>query len=771
VLPIRSEEEFKQGKLGGEAEQHLHGICRSLSNPDVIYWSQDVAGPWNSTDGGKTWRKTVSRGLYTANGLSIEVDPVDSDIVLTIVANLWNRENRTFEGLYRSKDGGENWELVLQTSVNMNWDKHRTYQHNVAYDLASRTPSGAKTWYAAFVKNGLYRSDDFGNTWVKAAGLEEHQTVYCIQAHPKDGQTVYLASSIGLFVSRSRGTNLQRVEKLPPGPVTSVAVNPLDPNVVYATIMYPAWNQWSAYSLGDPVFYAGKYYTSAIEKNRGCQPDISPTQWKALSTSRGLYKSTDGGATFKLLKEHDAWQVFINPGHPKTLYLAGFSNTHWTKSPTIISHDDGSTWNEYVTVTPAPGFGRDRYTKKLTGDNTGIVPNPNDPCEAVVFTESHIYKTTNGGRNFVESSSLFTGYAVWLNSGFAFDKYNPNRFVFFLCDVAMVVTDNGGDSFRKYGHTVDGKTIWDWKQKGLIPWIGAYSGSLYPARDSQIMIATIGNYPVSQPAVKLMRSESEAKGWQLVTDTKDRILHVYFHQSDPNVVYAGTRISHDAGKTFTPVNFGQLAKPPSEIMGMCLAKPDTVYAIGRFNTAILRSDDRGETWRLYNSPQYDWKFIKSDPIPTFTVDPVDPDKVYTIDKQGDIAVFDGQRWKSLGLLSLIDKPANMSIFVRNIAIDPRHPEVIYAAVNCPGISNIWRSTDAGATWQDISRNLPRKGAYPIAVNPHTGELFAGGACGTYVLPPPYKSKTLVYDKCVSLPSEKPAKPAPSAGPSPDSSSK
>jgi len=101
---------------------------------------------------------------------------------------------------------------------------------------------------------------------------------------------------------------------------------------------------------------------------------------------------------------------------------------------------------------------------------------------------------------------------------------------------------------------------------------------------------------------------------------------------------------------------------------------------------------------------------------------------------------------------LIEKPAGLNLAVMQIAIDPRNNSVIYAAVTGAGISNIWRSTDAGETWEDISYNLPRRGAYPMAVNPHTGELFAGGAVGTWIFPPPYNSSNLVYNKAYPMPS-------------------
>ena len=48
VLPIRSEQEFRKGLVGGEAEQHCQGIARSLSKPNIIYLSHDCGQVWKS---------------------------------------------------------------------------------------------------------------------------------------------------------------------------------------------------------------------------------------------------------------------------------------------------------------------------------------------------------------------------------------------------------------------------------------------------------------------------------------------------------------------------------------------------------------------------------------------------------------------------------------------------------------------------------------------------------------------------------------------------
>jgi photosystem II stability/assembly factor-like uncharacterized protein len=743
VLPIRSQQEFELGRIGGEAEQHLHGIARSPSDPNRIYWSHDVGQVWRSTDAGETWRKTVGKGLYLPCSQSIEVDPVNPETVFVIVDNAWNWMAEDFQGLYRSADGGDNWEFALPTAVNFvdnaNPITHRMYTHNIAYDPSSVTSSGAKVWYAAFVENGLYKSDDYGVTWGKVADLADHDTLYGIYTHKSDGATVYVASRDGLFVY-SQSNGLRPLGNLPPGAVSSVALNP-DDRTVYATVVYEPWSRDGAYKKGDTVYHKEQYYRS-LSDNEGKLPDESPNVWERFATAEGLYRSLDSGNTFVLLKEHDARGVFMNPGYPDTLYLVGSTKG----ASTWITHDGGTNWFKNANVAPAPGLGRDAWQQRIYG-NTGIVPNPRNKDEAVAFSSSHIYKTTDGGASFRESSTLFTGFSWWINAGAVFDAYNPDRIMFLLCDVTAVVTDNGTNYFDRRC-----AGIWDWYVKGRIPWLGAYGGDFQPIAGSQVVVSSVGNYF----RTKLMRSTDEGRSWNLVSDEVERIFFVRFHPEDPKVVYTSRRMSRDAGVTFSKVDFGAFNDLDPEIFGMCLDHPDTVYALdskGRFN--ILRSDDRANTWYLCD--RLEWKMQRLDAIPTFAVDPNDPNRVYTLDTSGDLAAatWDSRTrtmsWKSLGVLGLVKAYRNLNTFIRTVAVDPRRSQVIYAGMSASGISNAWRSGDGGTTWEDISYNLPRIAIQAMAVNPHSGELFVGSACGTWVLPPPYESATPIYDKCIPSP--------------------
>jgi len=485
VMPIRSEAEYNLGRIGGEAEQHPHGIARCLNHPNVIYWSHDVGAAWRSDNAGKTWEKTVGAGLHSRNGQSIEVDPVDPNTVFIITDNSGNYLiPASDEGVYRSRDGGETFEQVLSSRSTL----YRIYRHNIAYDLASVTSSNATRWYAAFPNNGLYRSDDSGDTWALQSSLAGHSTVYAVQTHPTDGQTVYVASSSGLYASSSRGTGLAPLGDLPFGTVSSVAIHPDNTETVYATLR-----------------------------------------------AQGLYQSFNGGTNFTLLKSFDAGRVFLNPGHPEVIYLSGIN------ANTITSHDGGTNWITNMTTVPAPGFGRagSGWKGSIAGAMTGIVPNPEDPDEAVAFSRATMWKTTDGGQTFVDSSTLFTGYAPsWGLTSMAFDQFNQGRFAFFNCDVGMTITTNQSDFFD-----LRNGQAWGWKSAGYISWVGTYSGDFQPIAGSQVIVASVGNYF----ATEIMRTANAGQTWSLVTSTDHRNFFVSFHPDDPDVVYAGNKISHNAG--------------------------------------------------------------------------------------------------------------------------------------------------------------------------------------------------------------------------------
>ena len=702
-MPLRSELEFGAGKVGGEALQHLHGLARSVSEPNVIYLSHDCGQFWRSKDNGNTWRKCLCKGCTLHAGQSIEVDPADANIAVAVLESAWDYLIADFEGLYRTTDGGENWQYVLKTESR----QQRFYQHNIAWDATSKAAGGARRWYAGFPRNALFRSEDGGVSWKSVADLKGHDPLYAIQTHSFDGKTVYLASAKGLFVSESRGEDLRPLGDLPAGAVSAVAVHPRDANRIYAVLK-----------------------------------------------GKGLYESADGGKGFSLLKAWDAMWFFQNAGHPGAMYLLGAG------SKSVVSSDGGRTWND---VRAAPPLGwPGTWQNTIAGEFSGVLPDPRDPNGAVAYSRARMWRTSDGGRNWIDSSTLYTGYAWGFGSGgVAFHPSDANRMTLFCFDAGPVWTGSAADWFVRRGPPGS------WHAQRKISWTGAYRGQYQPVPGSRTLVATIGYYHNA----KLMRSTDEGLTWQLADEPNGHYYFLAFHTGDPNFVFSEDLRSADAGATWQPVPF--LREHKAEFAGLCPARPDTMYAMTSGRRELFRSDDRGATWRSY--VKVDWPFNGLSSMPTFAVDPRDANKVYALYRDRDLASFDGREWKPLGVLKLAGGK-EFGNFVEQIAFDDRDPAektrdrphfsqrkmgpvpsfpgdanrpvIIYAETATAGLPYIFRSRDGGATWEDITRNLPRLGRGGLEVDPHTGELLHGSVFGTWVFPPPYESPKAIYHKLV-----------------------
>ena len=686
VLPIRSQGEFDRGAAGGEALQHMLSIARSRSDPDVVYMSHDCGQVWKSDDNGASWRKTLVSGLWTRTAYSIDVDPVDPETVLLIAHAGSNFYDSGYDGIYRSTDGGQSWNWVLAEDKT----NPRHLEQNVAHDLSSIDASGAARWYAAFEQKALYRSDDHGATWSAQADLTAHGHVYCLRVHPTNG-TVYLATSEGLFVSTDQGGTIQPLGDLPAGAVSGLQVVEKAPHVILAVV-----------------------------------------------AGIGLHSSTDGAQSFAMLRPWDeASYVFVNQGFPNVIYLTGLEHDAWS------STDWGSTWTE-TDAFPEQGLWRDTillyWLGEIAGTKVGISPDPRMPAAAIAFAQATFWKTVDAV-DFKSSLTLFTGYnCEWWARGIKFDRTDPSRFGLLTADAGLVYTENHGDSFVRL--SIDRDLIGTWSSM--------HGADFQPG--TGVVVGGVGSSTTNR---KLVRTEIvpgwHKEDWTLVDSDSGSYLTVAFHPDDPNLVFAEDKKSIDGGVTWQTIpdlgvwGAGSLN---AMVMGICDADRDVIYALNGDRDTILRSDDRGDTWYVYESVT--WDFRPKDSKPTFAVDPLDRDKVWALDSGEDLAVFDGTSWRSTGVLDLAGStdPKN---FVRSVVVDPNDNNIIYAGMYATGIPPVWRSVDGGYTWEDISQNLPRVGASGLVINPHTGEILRGGSDGTWIFPPPYGSTNRLYDKSVSRP--------------------
>ena len=301
---------ISDGYFGGS----IGALAVSESDPNVIYVGEGEQtlrgnvssghGIWKSLDAGETWEFI---GLEGSEHISrIRIHPTDPNLVyVAAIGNLW-KPNAT-RGVYRSKDGGQNWEKILYES-----DKAG------AGDLIL-DPNNPRILYAAtwqMKRNGyrmdsggpdskLFKSTDGGNTW----------------------------------------TDISKYTGLPTGVwgIVGIAVSPVDSNRVWAIIeaedggvfrSEDAGKSWKKINenraLRQRAWYYSRIYADTQNKDKVF----------VMNVSYGV--STDGGKTFTLKNaphgdHHDLW---IDPNNNQRMVIADDGGGQ-------VSNDGGENWTTY----------------------------------------------------------------------------------------------------------------------------------------------------------------------------------------------------------------------------------------------------------------------------------------------------------------------------------------------------------------------------------------------------------------------------------------
>jgi photosystem II stability/assembly factor-like uncharacterized protein len=161
-----------------------------------------------------------------------------------------------------------------------------------------------------------------------------------------------------------------------------------------------------------------------------------------------------------------------------------------------------------------------------------------------------------------------------------------------------------------------------------------------------------------------------------------------------------------------------------------LTDPDTVYA-GVEDAALFRSGDGGRTWRelpgLREVKGHLWApGAGGMGLHTILLDPVDPRRMLVaISAAGAFRTDDGgETWRPInkGLKSqyeLPDPEAEVGHCVHRIAMHPSRPNVLFMQKHW----DVMRSDDGGASWREVSGNLPSDFGFPIAVHAHEPETI------------------------------------------------
>ncbi len=340
------------------------GAAGIPSQPNVFFMGVNNGGVWKTTDAGRTW-VPIFEDQPTQSIGAIALAPSDPDVLYVGSGEGLQRPDlSTGDGIYKSTDGGKSW-------------KHLGLRDGQQIGALLVDPGNPNRVFAAVLghpygpnpERGVFRSTDGGHNWERVLYKDENTGAIALAFDPKNPQVVYadlwaarqapweIGASFqgpgsGLYKSTDGGTTWKPLTSGLPTIAEGlgrigIAVAPSDPSRLYAQVDADA-GHGGTYRSDD----AGATWRRVNAENRiwGRGGDFAevkvdpknPDVVYAANTS--TYRSTDGGRTFTAIKGapggDDYHTIWINPDHPEILFLAADQGA-------TISVNGGKTWSSW----------------------------------------------------------------------------------------------------------------------------------------------------------------------------------------------------------------------------------------------------------------------------------------------------------------------------------------------------------------------------------------------------------------------------------------
>ncbi|HCE45811.1 MAG TPA: hypothetical protein DET40_19885 [Lentisphaeria bacterium] len=656
------------------------------TDENVIYMGSDCAGAYRSDDKGLHWKFT-NNGISSYEVLCMAVSPAAPDLVWAM----------TSEGLCKSTDRAKTWELIPASGkkeLDITCAKYTTIR-SIAID-----PKNADIVYAGSKTGKLFKTGDGGKTWKE---LPYRDARAKDEAAPAADQAKDKKSSDG---------------------ACGIAVAPTNPSLVFA-----ANTKHGVFRSQD----AGATWKVLDTPKTACGVTVSPIDEKivwAACGENGVYRSADGGNTWAAMNEGITKKVrmieiVLHPSNPSLVYAIG--NNGWS-GYFFRSEDEGRKWtqNRKIQKRPDDRMPSPEVAGEKDGDTsalTNIAVNPKNPDEIFISANWTNVFSKDGGKTFecrqdeadntCSTDIQFFGGKVYVTA----------------MDEGLLVSENNGADWRqliplKWNKEISGH-FWRVRIAKVgesvrivttsSPWDSTLNRTFRSEDDGKTFTVSTAGLPDYLPNINCMWGRSYPRS--LAMDPKNPDILYLGMDGDPEPAKklpgGGIFRSADGGKTWT-----RCAGQPGGLRlyyGLVVDPTDSkrlYFSSCGEGGGAWKSNDEGATWEHMFKDET-WSF-NLDVSPTGVVY-VGSTNFWRSDDQG-------KTWKKL-----TDSKDGSTVV--GIAIDPANEQRIWISrTRWDGnpYAGIFRTTDGGKNWEEITGDIPIRKQQLLRYNPETKELWSGG---------------------------------------------
>jgi len=337
------------------ASGRIADLAVNPCNHSEIYAAIASGNIWKSENNGTTWKPIFDKyGAYAIG--CIVIDPNNQHVVWAGTGE--NNHQRALgwgDGVYRSDDGGASWKnMGLKESRQIGGIAIDPRNSDVVYVAAEGLvwgPGGDR---------GLFKTVDGGKNWEKILNISEHTGINNVVLDPRNPDVVYATSEqrrrhVGMkisggpesavYKSTNGGLTFEKIMKgLPSGDIggMGIAISPVNPDVLYLIVeaqdesggFFRTENRGASWQKMNSYHASGQYYNKIIAD----PVDVD----RVFSLDTYTMVTVDGGKTFSRVSNDgrhvDDHAMWIDPDNTDHFYIGGDGGIYetWDNGTTFI---------------------------------------------------------------------------------------------------------------------------------------------------------------------------------------------------------------------------------------------------------------------------------------------------------------------------------------------------------------------------------------------------------------------------------------------------